>query len=323
MIKQTNKLIAQLWQTHKGMSILFLASTVWLLIALVGMAVDSRMVLGHSTWAKSMKFAFSFMAYAPTLAWLYTFVTHGRRVFKWALNGVAVTLLIELGIILTQGIRGEVMHFNMSTPLDSILWAMMGIAIFIFFIFTIVGFVVILRQKLADRALTHSIRWGFAIMVLGLVLGTLMTGPTAEQAAILETGVQTEYIGAHTVGAPDGGPGLPVTGWSTEHGDLRIAHFIGLHGLQFVPLVGWWLFAQAKCGRSRFSSKQRLQIVWTSALTYLSIVLLVTWQALRGQSIVQPDILTISVFATILAAASMSIIIANRGAAPQPTTAAA
>ena len=311
MIHRTNRLFNQLWQTHKGMAVLFVASILWLLIALVGMAVDGRMVFGQSTWAKSMKFAFSFAVYAPTLAWLFTFVTRGRRVFNWVLNGVAVTLLIEVALTLVQAVRGRAMHFNMSTPIDSLLWLAMGITISLFFVITLVGFVVVLRQKLTDRALTHAIRWGFAIMLLGLALGCLMLGPTPDQTAGLEPGEQPAYVGAHTVGALDGGPGMPVTGWSTEHGDLRVAHFIGLHGFQVIPLIGWWLFGLANRGESRFNARQRIQIVWTSALAYTGIVLLTTWQALRGQPLIQPDALTLGVLAAILGATLLSLLTIN------------
>jgi hypothetical protein len=64
-----------------------------------------------------------------------------------------------------------------------------------------------------------------------------MTQPVAGQVEAIEHGVRPRVVGAHTVGAPDGGPGLPITMWSRSHGDLRVPHFVGMHALQWLPLL--------------------------------------------------------------------------------------
>ena len=84
--------------------------------------------------------------------------------------------------------------------------------------------------------------------------------------------------GAHTVGAADGGPGLPGTGWSTEHGDLRVAHFLGLHALQALPLVALVL------PRRRFADATRVRLILTAGGSYVALFGILLWQALRGQS---------------------------------------
>jgi hypothetical protein len=90
-------------------------------------------------------------------------------------------------------------------------------------------------------------------------------------------------VGAHTVGAPDGGPGLPGTGWSTEHGDLRVPHFIGLHAVQALPLFALLLAAR---GVSRIV---RVRLTLVAAASYATLFVVMTVQALRGVPIVPQD----------------------------------
>ena len=109
--------------------------------------------------------------------------------------------------------------------------------------------------------------------------------------------------GAHSVGVPDGGPGLPLVGWSTVGGDLRVAHFVGLHGMQIIPLLGLWLASPAM--RRRYAAGQRLALVWTGGVAYVAMTLILMWQALRGQSVIAPDALTLAAFGAVLAVAAI------------------
>jgi hypothetical protein len=81
--------------------------------------------------------------------------------------------------------------------------------------------------------------------------------------------------GAHTVGGPDGGPGLPVTGWSRQHGDLRVPHFIGLHAMQLLPMLP--LIALRRKGET---ARIRLTVGAGAAYTVVFVALLI--QALQG-----------------------------------------
>lgn len=91
-------------------------------------------------------------------------------------------------------------------------------------------------------------------------------------------------FGAHTVGAPDDGPGLPFLNWSTSRGDLRIPHFLGLHAMQAIPLLAWLLSR-----RKKMLEPQRVQMVWFSAFAYASLFVLLLWQALGGRPLLRPD----------------------------------
>ena len=162
-----------------------------------------------------------------------------------------------------------------------ILWlASVGIAIMLF------------KQPFVDRTWGWSLRLGMLISVIGSATGGMMILPSPQQIAMMRANEKITAVGAHTVGAPDGGPGLPGVGWSVEHGDLRIPHFLGLHGLQALPLLGWLMSRRRGSPRS----------VFVLAASYFALVAILMWQALRGQSLIDPDSATAWAAAAWLAA---------------------
>ena len=114
--------------------------------------------------------------------------------------------------------------------------------------------------------------------------------------------------GAHSVGGVDGGPGVPVTGWSREHGDLRVAHFIGLHAIQALALIA------VGVRRRRAPEAVRVRVVLAAAASYAALFLLLLWSALRGQSVVAPDataVTSIAIWAVATAVAMVWIVGGN------------
>lgn len=181
----------------------------------------------------------------------------------------------------------------------------MSVSIVVFYIITLVGAVVLAFQKLPERDFGLSLKLGLAIAVVGFGLGFLMPTVNAARQAALAAGQEPALtiVGAHTVGAFDGSPGLPFLGWSTTHGDLRIGHFIGIHGAQVLPLLGFWLSR-----RRRWPLWSRFALVWMATSFYLGIVGLVTWQALRGQSVVTPDALPLGAVAALIVVTALVIV---------------
>ena len=299
--------LAQLWNTlwhgNRPLTLTVVLSLALVVVAAVGLFVDPRVITGAPAWMKPLKFAISSAVYTGTLAWMLSFVQGRRRIVALAGYTIALSLMGELVLIVVQVLRGATSHFNLSTPLDGILFSTMGLMIVLVWVMNVVVSVLLLRQGQNGLApaLAWSLRLGLLLSTLGMGVGFIMTSvPTPAQAAALEAGQAPTTFGAHSVGVEDGGPGLPLVGWSTLGGDLRVAHFIGLHGLQVLPLIAFAL------GRARrLTAGQRLGLVWTAALGYLGVIALTTWQALRGQSIIAPDAQTLLAAGALAAAVAL------------------
>lgn len=301
---------------HRPLLVLAAALAVLMLATLVGWAIDDRQLLGVSVWEKPFKFAISGAVYAVTWAWLIGHFVHRRRAAWWAGTVIAATLAVELVIIVGFAAVGMTSHFNVSSPLTTTAWSIMAVAITTLWAATFVAAVALWRNPGADPARRAAIRSGVAISLLGMGLAFLMTGPTADQLNDFQG-----IAGAHAVGIADGGPGLPVLGWSTVAGDLRIPHFIGMHALQALPLLALLLEVGARRIPLLRDAVVRRGLVVTGAGAYLAVVGLVTLQALRGQSIIAPDALTLSIgfaIAGLSLVASLTVLTAaaRRGRAP-------
>lgn len=302
-----------LFAWHRPLLWLSVAMAALIGIAIVGLALDPRLVSGAPLWAKPLKFAISILIYSLTLSWLISMLKRWRRFAWWAGTTAGVFLGVEMVIIVGAAAAGTTSHFNVTTPLTSTLWAIMGGSIAIVWLATLaVGFA-LFRADLGDRARTLAIRAGVGIALLGMALGFLMTLPTPDQLNDFQ-GV----AGAHAVGAPDDGAGLPLLGWSTIGGDLRIPHFVGMHALQVFPLAAIALELVARHVRMLRPAATRIGILWVGVGLYLGVIALLTAQALSGQSIVRPDaaVATIAIgLFTIAAFAIASVVAANRDSA--------
>jgi hypothetical protein len=249
-----------------------LAVTAWIhiglaLLMVLGLTIDHRSILGLNPWVKPLKFAVSISLYLFTIAlFLSYFPGHSRMLF-WATLVIAVTMLVEISLISLQAIRGTTSHFNVSTPFNAGVLYTMGIAISVN---TLMICVIVWLFFDQPPALTASYLWGIRLGLIIFVFGSVQ-------------GFMMISRMAHTVGAPDGGPGLPIANWSAQHGDLRVAHFVGLHGLQIVPLVGY--ISGGGSGPDRGSTSSLTWVVGVAGIM-TGVMIWALAQALTGKPLI-------------------------------------
>ena len=258
--------------------------------ALAGLWLDPRIITGAPAWLKPAKFAASTAIYTLTLAWIFTYLHDWTRTRRIVGRTTAAILVGEVGLIYVQAWRGTTSHFNVGTALDAVVFAVMGIGILIQMLASVAVAVALWRQRFDDVAIGWALRLGLTISIIGASTGGLMTRPTAAQLAEARATHHMSVAGAHTVGAADGGPGLPGTGWSRDHGDLRVPHFFGLHAMQALPLIA--LLA----GRRRASDARRVRLTLVAAASYAALFVVLLVQALQGESVIAPSVPSLVMF---------------------------
>ncbi|HET9268226.1 MAG TPA: hypothetical protein VFO31_08680 [Vicinamibacterales bacterium] len=300
-------MIRNLWRTSRPLTAVALVMTAALVLFVVGLLFDPRLITGVPAWLKPAKFAVSTAIYSLTLAWVFRALPawpRMRAIVGWM---TAAVFAIEVTIIAAQAWRGTTSHFNVSTALDGALFGVMGLLILMQTVASVAVAVALWREHtFDDRAMGWAMRIGMTLTIAGAATGGMMTRPTAAQLEQARTAHAMPVSGAHTVGAPDGGPGLPGTGWSREHGDLRVPHFVGLHALQALPLL------VVALRRRHWPEAVRARAAVVAGGAYAGVFVTLLVQALRGQSILQPDTVTLAMLATVIAASAAAWMTAAR-----------
>lgn len=280
----------ELWKRAWALSPALVLATGVMLLGLVltsfGLVLDSRLLLGEPVWLKPVKFYASLALYNATLLYVLAFIPERPRFVRRVGAILSACGAVEMVCITLQAARGVRSHFNLATPFDMVLFRIMGVVIVALWVTTLVLALALLRTKLENRALASALRMGVAIALVGMGLGFFMTAPHGAQLEVLASGRQPLEMGAHTFGAADGGPGLPLVGWSLTAGDMRPAHFLGLHAMQALPVLAVLL------ARRRVRSEPH-ERAWVRAVgvAWLGLTLVLGLQALRGQPVVHWDAL--------------------------------
>ncbi|RZK62632.1 MAG: hypothetical protein EOO59_02020 [Hymenobacter sp.] len=229
-------------------------------MAVALLPLDHRLVMGAPVWLKPLKFSLSIVAYTWTLAWLLADLpAPAQRAVRRISGGVALSMVVEIAVIFVQAGRGVTSHYNASSPLNGALFGLMGVFIAVNTVLTIWALYLAWRYRPHGPA---GYVWGLRLGLLVFVAGSMLGGYMIHNQQ-------------HTVGAPDGGPGLLGLGWSTVAGDVRIAHFLGMHALQALPLLGWAL--------SRRVPRRAAALTWLGAGLYAAAVAGLLTQALAGR----------------------------------------
>jgi hypothetical protein len=226
--------------------------------AAILLGLDDRVLRGANVWIKPIKFMLSIAVLALTTAWFVGHLPAAQRGSR-AVQAIVAMVIgaggFEVSYITLQAALAEGSHYNVGDALHGTMYALMGI-----------GAIVLTASQplLAWQLYRHPEPSLPAAYRTGVQLGLVLTFVLGAGVGMLLSGIQ-----------PPTGPSLPVVGWSTVAGDLRPAHFVGIHAEQLLPVAGA-LLAAARVSHAR-------GWVWAIAAIYAAGTVALVMQALAGR----------------------------------------
>ena len=268
---------------EKDLWIGFYFSFLFLLVSILGLIIDDRILQYVPIWLKPFKFSVSSVIFIGSILYFLKYISNQK--FIYLTNKiVSYGLMIELLIIFFQAYRGKMSHFNNQTFEDFILFQIMAITIVCVWLgFGVYAWKLFKSTENGNDLVFKGIQVGAIITFLTMPFAFTMPQPSKTQLQeIIKNKSQIGLVvGSHTVEEKDPSQTYPLTGWAKTGGDLRIAHFLGLHALQILPILAFLL------NGINFTISNKKRILSTTGFFYLLLVAVVLVQALKGIPIIQ------------------------------------
>ena len=217
-------------------------------------------VYNVNAWYKPFKFAFSTFLFVWAMAWYcYYLPNFNIKLFNWS---VIILLGFEIFYIAFQASKGQLSHYNLSTPVYATLYSIMAIAATLVTLYT--AYVGLLFFKYDFPKLPNYYVWAIR---LGILIFVVFSFEGFAMGSRLN----------HSVGALNDNSNWLILGWSKTVGDLRVSHFIGMHALQVLPFLSYFVLKNTK-----------LTIGLSVVYGLLAVITLI--QALKGRPLIKSDI---------------------------------
>jgi hypothetical protein len=248
------QLVAEAMTRERRLTLYALALFALAIPMALAWGIDERVVRGANVWIKPIKFALSIGLLALTTAWFIGHLVPAKRRgpaidrIVWLLIG---TGSFELAYITLQAALGQGSHFNVGDAFHGTMYTLMGIGA--------IGLTAT-QPMLAWQLHRHPDDVRPSAYRLAVKLGLVLTFAFGAGIGLLLSGIQP----------PQGGAAVPLLGWQLAGGDLRPAHFWGIHAGQLLPAVGLLVAARAE-------AQARARVWIATAGHALLFAVLVAW----------------------------------------------
>jgi hypothetical protein len=247
--------LRELLERHRTLTLFGIALLAAMVPTAIALGLDDRMLRGASVWLKPLKFMLSIAVLSFTTAWFIGHLPRQHRRSRWVTAVAAMVIgagAFELAYITLQAARGLWSHYNVDSTFHAVMYPLMGLGAIV--LTASQPLLAWLLWRHPDARIPPVYR---ASVLAGLVLTFVLGGGVGA----LLSGLQPPDVA-----------GMPFFGWSPSSGDLRPAHFLGIHSEHLLPAAGLVLatFLPAR-GRAWLAVLALLHLIVLGALVMMAV----------------------------------------------------